>query len=139
MKGKMIVIRIAFIWGIVADAVMTVLLSFPGLFIVSNNLNAAADPGFTFALLNSAPLMLGWTLVLIWGAIKPIERIGILLCLIPLLIYYMAVNIIGLTLGVCRLENTILLLVLQASLLVFMVLGYVFGRQIRKTETGNAV
>ncbi|HOU14897.1 MAG TPA: hypothetical protein PKZ84_17455 [Anaerolineae bacterium] len=43
--------------------------------------------------------MLGWTLLLLWADRKPLERKGVLLCLIPVVIAYMVVGIVGVRIG----------------------------------------
>ena len=134
MKTKLLIIRITIIWGILADTIETVRMSFPDIFITSGQFNIKPDAAFSFGLINAAPLMLGWTLVLVWTLLKPVERIGVVLCLIPVVMYSIVVNVIGLNTGVAQLKSIIPVLILQSILLVLCILSYIFGIQLIKEK-----
>jgi len=132
MQKKMIIIRITLWWGIIADLFETVRMSVPQIFISTAGINITANESFRFALLYGAPVMLGWTLLLFWADRKPIERKGIFLCLIPVIIGYFIVEIIGIRIGVLNLQNTSPTFILQVILLSLSIISYIFAKNIEK-------
>jgi len=80
MKTDLLTIRISYIVGIIADGLWTIALFFPKVFsIVTNNPNFAPELETRLIMGIAGSLMLGWTLLLIWAFLKPIERRFILL------------------------------------------------------------
>ncbi len=66
--------------GAVVDAIAALPMLFPGIFAAMNQLSDF-NPGvaYQFAMGMGAALMLGWTGLLIWADRKPVERKGVLL------------------------------------------------------------
>jgi hypothetical protein len=117
MKSYILWLRIAYWWGIIADALETIRMSWPKLFVSSGGFNISPESvEFRFGLLYGVPVMLGWTLVLFWADRRPVERKGILLCLLPVIAAYMIVQIVGISLGVVALTAMIPTFVLQTIL-----------------------
>ena len=81
-------LRIAFWIGAITDALAAVIMIFPKLgayFFKHENVDITLE--YRYALGMGAALMLGWTAILIWGSIKPVERRGILvLTVFPVII-----------------------------------------------------
>lgn len=71
-----------------------------------------------------APVMLGWTLLLVWAVRKPMERKGVLLCLIPVVISYFALEVFALNAGVVRFENMLPTFILQPVFLCLIGFSY---------------
>ncbi len=70
-------LRVGYWVGAVADAVATVSLLIP---------SRTAETEFRYAMGMAAALMLAWTVLLIWGDRRPVERRGVLLLtLFPLI------------------------------------------------------
>ena len=72
-------LKIAFWIGAITDAMAAVIMIFPELgthFFKHENFDIA--PEYRYALSMGAALMIGWTVLLIWGSLKPLERKGIL-------------------------------------------------------------
>ncbi|NNL68456.1 MAG: hypothetical protein HKO70_00665 [Acidimicrobiia bacterium] len=63
-------LKASYIVGAVADGLVGVLMLLPG---------RMGEPGFRYAMGLGASLMFGWTVLLLWGYRKPMERRGILL------------------------------------------------------------
>jgi len=127
---KMTVIRITLWWGMIADLLETIRLIVPQVFIKTVGLNTGVSNELRFALLYGAPVMLGWTLILFWVNKKPIARKGVFLCLIPVILSYIIVQIIGLNLGVIPIEQIIPTFVFQGILLTLSILSYSFAKDI---------
>lgn len=80
MKKAIILLRINFWSGAIFDALMVPVLLFPklcGLLIGVPNFNP--DIITRYIMNTCATLMAGWTVILFWAAMKPVERKGIVL------------------------------------------------------------
>lgn len=81
MKIKKIrLLKIAFWTGAVTDALAAIVMIFPQLrTVIFGSGNFTITPEYRYALGLGAALMIGWTVLLIWGSLKPIERKGLLI------------------------------------------------------------
>jgi hypothetical protein len=81
MKTKKIrLLKIAFWTGAVTDALAAIVMIFPQLrTLIFGSDGFTITPEYRYALGLGAALMLGWTVLLIWGSLKPIERRGLLI------------------------------------------------------------
>jgi hypothetical protein len=127
---RILIIRITLWLGIIADAFETIRMSIPNIFIATTEINVINNDSFQFGLFLGVPLMLGWTIVLFWADRKPIERRGILLCLAPVLISYIVVELLGLRLGVINLQNLLPMIVMQSILFCLTVISYFVAEKI---------
>ncbi len=72
--------KIAFWIGAITDALAAVIMIFPKLgAYFFNHENVEISPEYRYALGMGAALMVGWTVLLVWGSFKPLERKGILI------------------------------------------------------------
>jgi hypothetical protein len=80
MSEDLKIIKAAYLIGIIADGLWAVALFFPPLFcLLTNNTNLNPDFETRMVMGIAGSLMLGWTLLLVWAYLKPIERRFILL------------------------------------------------------------
>ena len=121
MKDTILFLRIAYWWGVIADAVSAILMLFPNLFLRVMNFNLAPGRDFAFGLSYGVPLMIGWTILLIWADRKPLERKGILLLTLPIIAGYIAIELYAVSAGITSLGSALPLLVMQTGLFVFIV------------------
>ena len=128
MKKSIILLRTVYIWGMIADLIEGIRMSVPKLFITSSGTMLKESPELVSGLLYGVPVMIGWTLLLFWANLKPVERKGILLCLIPVIIGYMIIQTIGIASGVYTLSNLALSFAMQTVLLILAVIGYGLNR-----------
>ena len=126
---RIALLRITYWWGIVADAAETARMVFPGLFINSTGAAVERSPGFDLALLYGAPVMLGWTLILFWADRRPLERKGVLLCLLPVVVSYFLVELYAVARGIVPLNSMLPVFVLQPAFLVLIVVSYRHARR----------
>jgi hypothetical protein len=119
------VLRVCYWWGILADAVMAVLMLFPGLFTRFMRIDLAPGPGLSYGLRMGAPLMIGWTALLFWADRKPVARRDILLLTLPVILGYVLIELYSLVAGLAYLEATIPLLAIQAGMISLFIFGYV--------------
>ncbi len=116
--------RMALWWGAALDAAAAVGMCFPGLFIRVMGLRMEVDAGLAFGLLYGAPLMLGWTLLLLWAVPKPVERRGALLCVIPIIALYVAMEATLMMKGILPFPGGLAMAAFQVLLLAACALGY---------------
>lgn len=124
MKNKIFWLRLCYWWGIIADAVMAVLMFFPKHYLGFMNVSLAPDSGVRYGLLNGAPLMIGWTILLFWADRKPVERKAILLLTLPVIAGYVAVEVYALCAGWAELRQTLFLLLQQIGMSAVFVVSY---------------
>lgn len=124
MKNTVHFLRISYWWGIIADALSTVLMLFPALFIRAMNLDLAPEQGFRVGLLYGAPLMIGWTILLFWADRKPVERKSILPLTLPVVAGYILFEIYTLLAGLTSLVGVMPLLILQLAMSAMFVFSY---------------
>lgn len=125
MKSAKIWLRSAFIVGAVIDALMIPLMLFPELARIFWRFTDLGDT-YRYAMMMGAALMLGWTLLLVWAYIKPIERRGVALLTIVVILGIAAANVYAVISGLIPASRMILSWVMQAILLTVFVIGY-FG------------
>jgi hypothetical protein len=72
-------LRISYWAGAIVDLIAGLMMLFPALSIVSKPATSfSPTPAYRYAMGMGAPLMLAWTILLIWADRKPLERRGIL-------------------------------------------------------------
>ena len=73
-------LRISYWAGAVLDLLAGLTMLVPALFIFNNRLSSFyPTPAYRYAMGMGAPLMLAWSILLLWADRKPLERKGILL------------------------------------------------------------
>jgi hypothetical protein len=128
MKNKPILLRISFWWGAIADFVMGVLMVFPKYYLQFTNTNLQYNDSFAYGFLNGAPLMFGWTLLLIWADHKPQERKHILPITMFVVLGYIAVEIYAIHVGISTLQFTLPLFCMQGALLLMFAASLLHNR-----------
>ena len=80
MNDKIIWLRISYWWGIIQDAFFCFPLLLPEYLAKPIlGVNPAGNPDYINACRSNFPLMLAWTLLLIWADRKPLERKEVML------------------------------------------------------------
>jgi len=128
MNKAILFLRISFWWGIVADAVMAILMLNPHLFVRFTNVTLQPEAGLRFGLQYGAPLMVGWTILLFWADRKPLERKDILLLTLPVVAGYLAVEIGSIHNGLTRFDQTLSVFILQVSMCAMFIFSYIYAR-----------
>lgn len=105
---------------------------FPGFWSTFNGLNILdSTPVLNYALWVGAPLMLGWTMLLLWADRKPLERKEVLIITVfPVILVLMANNLFALTSQLISFENIIPQLVIQSLLVLLFLFSYFNARNI---------
>ena len=116
-------LRASYIIGAVADGIITILILIPG---------RMGETEFRYPMGLAASLMFGWTLLLIWGNRKPLERKGILLLTIFVITGLIAASIYAVAAGIFPLQKIIPSTVLGLSLIFLMGFSYLKARSAEK-------
>ena len=127
MKHGVKVLKSAYLLGALVDFVTFLLIVFPQF--------ASAFWGFEtfteqyyFAMGLGAPLMIGWTILLLWAYKKPVKRRFVAPLTILLIVGVVATNIMMITRGLFTVSDMIPTFLNQSLLLVLFSYGYVFSK-----------
>ena len=130
------IIKIAYIIGIILDGMMGIdmfLYTFFGKSIYLQNQNIPISSSTTQpVMMLGTALMIGWTFLLLWGLLKPIERKGtLIITAFPVVFLYLIYDIIQLLNGV----NAILsVLIIRCFLITLLIVAYIFANQMKKVQ-----
>lgn len=132
-KNKINLLRISFWTGAVIDGLVGISMLFPSFWNTFNGLNSLDSTYvLNYALWFGAPLMLGWTVLLLWADRKPLERKGILIITVfPVILGLMANNIFAMTSHLVNFENIAPKLAIQVILVVLFLFSYLNVRNIK--------
>jgi hypothetical protein len=86
--------------------------------------NFFPGPDYRYAMNVGASLMLGWTLLLLWAARRPMERAGVLLLTVVVVIGLFAAGMSAVLSGLIPLKNMIPVFVLQSVVMALFSAGY---------------
>ncbi|MBN1249566.1 MAG: hypothetical protein JXC32_18030 [Anaerolineae bacterium] len=126
MRKRVWLLRVVCWLGAVIDGLMVVVMVFPDLgqrffrFITFR----PTSP-FRYAMMMGASLMLGWTVLLIWAARKPLARKGVLLITaVPVVVGLTLSNVYAVVVGLIAARDMVMTWVAQALLLVLLLGSY---------------
>ncbi|MBI9050998.1 MAG: hypothetical protein JEZ00_16370 [Anaerolineaceae bacterium] len=128
MKNKPILLHISYIWGAVADGAMAIMMLFPEHYLRLTNSNMQSSQDFAYGLVNGAPLMIGWTVLLLWANRKPQERKHILAITLLVIFGYIAVEIHALQVGISSIQSTLPLFFMQGALTIMIIASLLHNR-----------
>jgi hypothetical protein len=134
MKNKTLLLRICYWWGIIADGIVAVQMLFPKLYLRFNGIDLVPDIGVTYGLLNGAPLMLGWTLLLFWADRKPLERKGVLLVTLPVVAGYVMIEVYAIAIRLVSFVQTLPIFLLQVCMISLFIFSYLTVKGSAPTE-----
>jgi hypothetical protein len=121
-ERTMLLIKLPYWLGIVADALWAVILLFPSVFaLVMGRADFVPDLQFRLVMAIGGILMAGWTILLIWAVQSPIERRFVILLTAILVCGFFVVALVGLLAGT---QFNIWILAKTAILFITMVISY---------------
>lgn len=107
------------------------MMAVPRIFRAMNGIEQEVTARASFMLLYGMPVMLGWAIILLWADRKPLERYGVFLCLIPVLLAYVGVEIYGIARGHLSLGGTLPTFAMQAVLISLSTVSYIWAKNIK--------
>jgi hypothetical protein len=125
MKNKIFWLRVSYWLGAVIDGYVAITMFFPSLFV--NGLTLQADHNLQYGLLMGAPLMAAWTALLIWADHKPLERKGVLILTLPIILFYAVIRYFAIQGGIMTWQHALPLYLVQAVLVALFVGSYLLN------------
>jgi len=89
---------------------------------------------YRYAMALAGSLMLGWTILLLWANLRPVERRGVLLITNVVILGLMASGLFAVVAGFMSVRAGVPILALQVSLMVLFTLSYVASIRERKPD-----
>lgn len=124
MKSAVRWLRISYITGAVADGLAGIVMLLP---------SRMGETEFRYAMGLGAALMFGWTALLLWANMKPLERKGVLLLTIfPTITGLLLTGIWSATAGFFPFEKIIPTSILQVVLIILFGFSYLKARSAEK-------
>jgi hypothetical protein len=121
----------SYVVGAVVDAAAAIGMMFPDRFGAARRYVAPFDPGrpeFRYGMRYGAPLMVGWTALLIWAAFAPTARRGVLLVtVVPVIAGLILHDADGVRRGELQRRPVRAVLTLQLALVVLFLSAYVLS------------
>jgi hypothetical protein len=117
--------------GIVADAIAAVLLFSPGAAdLVLRPRPFEISPAYLYVARVAGALMLGWTVLLFWAQLKPIERVDVLLItLFPVVTVLAAAAVLIVKSNQIHLSNMVPLFILYFAAYCTFIPSYVWAKK----------
>jgi hypothetical protein len=125
MANKIPFLRVSYWAGAVLDVLAFTIMLFPPLFALNNGM-ANFHPGleYRYAMGMGAPLMLAWTVLLLWADRKPMERRGVLPLTLLVVLGEVATEIYGVSTGFINISAMLLTWVIQLLLGGLFIFSY---------------
>ena len=137
MERTILFLRLSYWIGAIVDTIVGIAMICPPVFAAMEGFTSFA-PGYdyTFAMGMGASLMFGWTVLLLWGDRKPVERKGILLITVfPVITGIYANRLNGIATGFVTLEGSLISLVLPIMLVILLVGSFLYSE--RNTQSDS--
>jgi hypothetical protein len=125
-------LRISYWSGAILDVAAGLMMVFPALFVLMNHpVSFQPDPEFRYAMGMGAPLMFGWTILLLWADRKPLERKEVLPITLFVVLGEMTIQIWGIAVGFIPFQSVATTFILQIALIALFVFSYLNARKIK--------
>ena len=134
MNKEILWLRISYWVGAIVDALAAVQMLFPKLYTLTSDTGFTPNTEFGYAVRLGAPLMVGWTAILIWADRKPVERKGVLLIVVPVLVGEALSQITAIPSGISSVGAMMPIWILQAVLIALFTFSYLNARSANARE-----
>ncbi len=125
MVNRILFLRISYWAGAILDGIAFLIMLFPPLFALNNGLtNFHPGAEYQYAMGMGAPLMLGWTVLLLWADQRPMERKSILLITILVVFGEVITEVFGVTTGFITLSAMLPTWAIQLVLSILFIFSY---------------
>jgi len=129
MKNPVILLKFSYIIGAILDALVAIQMFSPDILIMTTGVSSFAPTSdFLYASYMSGVMMTSWSVLLIWGYLKPVERKDILLITILPVVGLMLSGIYSTTAGFLPWLTTLVFLTIQVFLVILFATSYLLNR-----------
>ena len=137
MRKKILLLRICYWIGAVADAISAIVMLLPTL---GGSMYGISDfnPGYEYryAMVLGASLMIGWTFLLIWADRRPVERRGVLLLTVfPVLFGLIIAGIYAVGTGLITADKMVPTWIFQGLITGLYLFSYLYTRDLKPNKT----
>jgi hypothetical protein len=137
MRKKILLLRVCYWIGAVADAMSAIVMLLPKL---GGSMYGISDfnPGYEYryAMGLGASLMLGWTFLLMWADRKPVERKGVLLLTVfPVLFGLIISGIYAVATSLIPADRMVPTWIFQGLISGLYLFSYMYTRDLRPKKT----
>ena len=130
-KRGLTLLRVSYITGAVLDFINFILFLFPSAFLSlfgRDNVFITSELKVMFNV--SASLMFAWTVLLIWGFLKPFERKGLLLItVLPVMAGLIYTTVNSTVIGITTFDKILPLLINQTIIVVLFIVSYFYSEK----------
>ncbi len=126
MNSEISLLRFCYWLGAILDAIVGLAMVYPPFFALMEGFTSF-DPGsdYLFAMGMGAPLMFGWTVLLLWADRKPVERKDVLLITVfPVVVGILLNRVNGLFTGFVNLEGSMISIIMPIFLICVLTTAY---------------
>jgi len=128
-------LRISYWVGAIADGVFASVMFAQAILARPSLLtHYVPETPYRYAMALAGSLMLGWTILLLWANLRPVERRGVLLITNVVILGLMASGLFAVVAGFMSVRAGVPILALQVSLMVLFTLSYVASIRERKPD-----
>src|SRR5271157_4548931 len=125
MERKILFLRISYWAGAILDVIAFFIMMFPFLFALNGGLtNFNPSIEYRYAMGMGAPLMLGWTILLLWADRKPMERKSVLIITFMVVLGEVATEIFGVVTSFITIPSMLLTWAVQLIICALFIFSY---------------
>ena len=123
-------LRASYWAGALVDLIAGLMMLFPAISIVSKPADSfSPTPAYRYAMGMGAPLMLAWTILLVWADRKPVERRGVLPITILVVLGEVLNQIVAAKTGYITATALIPTFAIQALLTILFGFSYLYSKR----------
>jgi hypothetical protein len=133
IRGKIRWLRIAYWTGAVLDTLAFVQMMFPRFMAKIMKVSFPVTPEYEMAMQFGASLMLAWTALLLWADRKPMERRGVLLLTMIIMVMNFITFLQSAALGLIPVSSLVPQLVMILVVLLLYLFAWIVTKNLNKT------
>ena len=132
MKNPVLLLKFSYLIGAILDALVAIQMFSPDILTLTTGVSSfAPTSNYLYASYMSGVMLISWSVLLIWGYLKPVQRKDILLITVLPVIGLMISGALSTTAGFLPWLTTIVYLAIEAFLVILFTVSYLLNR---KTE-----
>ena len=129
MKNPVLLLKFSYIIGAILDALVAIQMFSPEILTMTTGVSSfAPTSNFLYASYMSGVMMISWSVLLIWGYMRPVERKDILLITILPVVGLMISGILSTAAGFLPWLTVVIYLVIQVFLVILFSVSYLLNR-----------